>query len=88
MQRGRTVSPADCGERGSRASDVRQRRVAPAGKELRNGSNKSEREPTRARSTNCGRGHLAKLKEALTLHFLDNALHFLETDHIAVGFVL
>src|SRR5262245_60470577 len=32
--------------------------VAPACKELRSGPNKSEREPTSARSTNCGSGHL------------------------------
>src|SRR5215831_16062981 len=32
--------------------------VAPARKELRSGPNKSEREPTSARSTNYGSGHL------------------------------
>src|SRR5262249_60174078 len=32
--------------------------VAPACKELRSGPNKSEREPTSARSTNYGSGHL------------------------------
>jgi len=34
-----------CGERERCASDVRWHRIAPARKELRNGSNKSEREP-------------------------------------------
>ena len=33
--------------------------VAPACKELRSGPNKSEREPTSARSTNYGSGHLS-----------------------------
>src|SRR6266545_4143495 len=46
------------GLRGARK--VRQRcghRIAPARKELRNGSNKSEREPTSGRSTDYGSGH-------------------------------
>ena len=37
---------------------MRCHRIAPARKELRNGSNKSEREPTSVRSTNYGIGHL------------------------------
>jgi hypothetical protein len=46
-----------CGERERCASDVRWHRIAPARKELRNGSNKSEREPTSGRSTDYGSGH-------------------------------
>ena len=45
----------DYGERGRCVCDVG---VAPARKELRSGPNKSEREPTSARSTNYGSGHL------------------------------
>jgi hypothetical protein len=44
-------------ERERCASDVRWHRIAPARKELRNGSNKSEREPTSGRSTDYGSGH-------------------------------
>ena len=54
----KAVSSADWREPGGCASDVRWRRIAPARKELHNGSNKSEREPTNGRSTNYGRGHL------------------------------
>ena len=52
------VSFADWGVQGRCASDARWRRNAPARKELRNGSNKSEREPTSGRSTNYGSGYL------------------------------
>ena len=52
------VSFADWGEQGRFASDAHWRRNAPARKELRNGSNKSERESTSGRSTNYGSGHL------------------------------
>jgi hypothetical protein len=55
------VSFADWGEQGRCASDARWRRNAPARKELRNGSNKSEREPTSGRSTNYGSGHLIRV---------------------------
>jgi len=55
------VSFADWGEQGWFASDARWRRNAPARNELRNGSNKSEREPTSDRSTNYGSGHLIRV---------------------------
>jgi hypothetical protein len=55
------VSFADWGEQGRCASDARWCRNAPARKELRNGSNKSEREPTSGRSTNYGSGHLIRV---------------------------
>jgi hypothetical protein len=55
------VSFADWGEQGRCASDARWRRNAPARKELRNGSNKSEHEPTSGRSTNYGSGHLIRV---------------------------
>jgi hypothetical protein len=55
------VSFADWGEQGWFASDARWRRNAPARKELRNGSNKSEREPTSDPSTNYGSGHLIRV---------------------------
>src|SRR6516225_6649100 len=54
----RSVRSADCGGPGECASDVRSRGIAPARKELRNGSSKSERESTSGRSTNYGSGHL------------------------------
>jgi hypothetical protein len=57
----RSVSPADCGGPEERASDVRSRRIAPARKELRNGSSKSEHEPTTTRSTSYGSGHLIRV---------------------------
>jgi hypothetical protein len=50
------VSSANCGERAGCARDVRWR--APARKEFRNGSNRSEREPTSAHSTKYGSVHL------------------------------
>src|SRR5215813_13038707 len=50
------VSFADWGEQGRCASDARWCRNAPVRKELRNGSNRSEREPTSGRSTNYGSG--------------------------------
>src|SRR5215831_19196695 len=50
------VSFADWGEQGRCASDARWRRNAPARKELRNASNRSER--TSGCSTNYGSGHL------------------------------
>src|SRR5258706_5325206 len=53
----RRVSSVDCGEREESASDERLRRIAPAHKELRSGSSKSEREPTSSRSTNYGNVH-------------------------------
>jgi hypothetical protein len=53
-----SVNFANCGERAGCASDARWRRIAPARKELRNGSNKSEREPTSGHSTNYGSAHL------------------------------
>jgi hypothetical protein len=55
------LSFADWGEQGRCASDARWRRNAPARKELCNGSNKSEREPTSGRSTNYGTGHLIRV---------------------------
>src|SRR5262249_61903367 len=57
----RSVRSADCGGPGECASDLHSRRIAPARKELRNGSSKSEREPTKAHSTNCGSGHLIRV---------------------------
>src|SRR6516165_3163783 len=57
----RSVRSADCGGLGECASDVRSRGIAPARKELRNGSSKSERESTSSRSTNYGSGHLIRV---------------------------
>ena len=57
----RSVRSADCGGPGECASDVRSRGIAPARKELRNGSSKSERESTSGRSTNYGSGHLIRV---------------------------
>jgi hypothetical protein len=58
---GHWIRSADCGGPGECASDVRSRRIAPARKELRNGSSKSERESTSGRSTNYGSGHLIRV---------------------------
>jgi hypothetical protein len=55
----RSVRSADCGGPEECASDLHSRRIAPARKELRNGSSKSEREPTH--STNCGSGHVIRV---------------------------
>src|SRR5262245_31959768 len=55
------VSFADWGEQERCASDARWRRNAPARKALRNGSNKSEREPTSGRSINYASGHLIRV---------------------------
>src|SRR5262245_52647388 len=55
------VSFADWGEQGRCASDARWCRNAPARRELRNGSNKSEREPTSGRSTNYESEHLIRV---------------------------
>src|SRR5262249_29383004 len=49
-----SVTFANCGERAGCGSDARWRRIAPARKVLRNGPNKSEREPTSRHSTNYG----------------------------------
>src|SRR5262249_33294136 len=55
-RQGLPVSSEDRGERGRSANDVCWRRIALARKALRNGSSKSEREPTSARSTSYGSG--------------------------------
>src|SRR5215831_16991214 len=57
----RSVRSADRGGPEECASDLHSRRIAPARKELCNGSSKSEREPTKAHSTNCGSGHLIRV---------------------------
>jgi hypothetical protein len=56
-----SVKSADCGGPGECASDVRSRGIAPARKELRNGSSKSKRESTIGRSTNYGSEHLIRV---------------------------
>jgi hypothetical protein len=65
----RSVRSADCGGPGGCSSDVRSRRIASAHKELRNGSSKSEREPTSGRSTNYGSGHLTDFSVTLGASF-------------------
>ena len=63
------VSSVHCGEPGGCGSAVRWRCIAPARKELHNGSNKSEREPTNGRSTNYGRGHLVPAFRSIGRNF-------------------
>lgn len=58
-----------CGEAGGCLRAVRWRCIAPARKELHNGSNKSEREPTNGRFTNYGRGHLVPAVRSIGRNF-------------------